>query len=68
MEIGPLVPENKILRVINIYGRVGLLGHVANIILNNFRFLVHESLHINLVHNCFCEKQVLILIFKGPLV
>ena len=66
MEIGPLVPENKILRVFNINGRVDHLGHVPNIILNNLHFLVHESLHINFVQNCFCEKQdlVLILIFK----
>ena len=51
MEIGVtvLVPE-KILRGFTIYGHGGHLGHVANIILNHFHFLVCKILH--LVKNC----------------
>ena len=40
MEIGQLVPENKILRDFTIYGRGGHLGYVTNIILTHFHFLV----------------------------
>ena len=46
MEIGPPVPEKKFLRLFNIYGRGGHLGHVTSIMSINFHFLVPESLHI----------------------
>ena len=45
MEIGPLVPENTILKGFTINGRVGHLGYVTNIILTQFHFLVPKSLY-----------------------
>ena len=49
MEISPVVPEKKILKVFIIYGRGDYLGHMTNIILTHFHFLVHvpKSLHTN---------------------
>ena len=45
MEISPLVPEKKIYEgVLTIYGNGGHLGHVANIMLTNFHFIVPKSL------------------------
>ena len=37
--------EEDFLRVFTIYGRGGHLGHVTNIMLTNFHFLVPESFH-----------------------
>ena len=37
--------EEDFLRVFNIYGRGGHLGHVTRIMLTNFHFLVPESFH-----------------------
>ena len=45
MEIGPLVPEKKFLRVFTIYGHGGHFGHVTSIILIHFHFHLPKSLH-----------------------
>ena len=45
VEIGPPVPEKKILRAFTIYGRGGHLGHVTSIMSSDFHFLVLESFH-----------------------
>ena len=37
--------EEDFLRVFTIYGHGGHLGHVTRIMLTNFHFLVHESVH-----------------------
>ena len=46
VEIGPLIPEQKIF---TIYGRGGHLGHVTSIMLSDFHFIVPESFHKKLV-------------------
>ena len=43
--IGPLVPENKIVKGFTINGRGGHLGYVTSIILTHFHFLVPKSLY-----------------------
>ena len=46
VEIGPLVPENKIFEgFFTIYGHGGHLGHVTSIILIYLHFHVPKSLH-----------------------
>ena len=45
MEIRPLIQEKEIFRVFTIYGFGGYLGHVSNVILNHYHFLVLNSLH-----------------------
>ena len=45
VEIGPPVPEKKILKDFTIYGHGGHLGHVTGIILMHFYFRVPKSLH-----------------------
>ena len=46
VEIGPLVLEKKIfLRVFNIYGHGGHLGHVTSIMSSDLHFLIPESFH-----------------------
>ena len=37
--------EEDFRRIFTIYGRVGHLGHVTNVMLSNFHFLVPESFH-----------------------
>ena len=45
VEIGPPVPEKKILKGFTTYGRGGHLGHVTSIMSSYFHFLVPESFH-----------------------
>ena len=45
VEIGPLVPEKKILKGFIIYGHGGHLGHVTSNMSSDFHFLVPESFH-----------------------
>ena len=46
VEISPSVPEKKNFEgFFTIYGRGGLLGHVASIMSSDFHFLVPESFH-----------------------
>ena len=49
MEIGPLVPEKKILKCFYHIWVGGHLGHVISIMLSDLHFLVPESFHKNLV-------------------
>ena len=61
MEIGTPVPEKKIFKCFNIYGRGGHLGHVTSIMSSNFCFLVPESFHAKFGserHNSFSENPV----------
>ena len=46
MDIGPLVPEKKILWVFTIYGRDGRLGHVTHMPRTNFSSPYPRRLHI----------------------
>ena len=51
MEIGPLVPEKKMLKGFTIYGGGGHLGHLTNIILKQFRFInVNQSINLKLTY------------------
>ena len=59
MEIGPLVPEKKIIRLFTIYGRDSHLGHMTNIMLTHFYFLVPKSLQTQ-----FGKKKVKWLLKK----
>ena len=51
MDIGPLVPENKILRGFTIYGRGAHLGYLTNIIFF-FIFLYLKAYIQNVAKNC----------------
>ena len=64
IEIGPPVPEKKILKGFTIIGRGGHLGHVTSIISINFHFIVPESLHKKFGSKRPREKPVLIFICK----
>ena len=61
VEIGPPVPEKKILRGFTIYGHGGHLGHVTSIMLSDFHFLVPENFHTKFGsdrHSSFLENPV----------
>ena len=48
VEIGPMVPENKILMGFTIYRHGSHLGHVTRIMFMNFHFLVSNNLQTKL--------------------
>ena len=50
-KIGPGTGEEDFLKIFTIYGHGGRPGHVTIIMLTNFHFPVHESLHKKLVQN-----------------
>ena len=64
-----LIGSGEDLYIFTIYGCGGHIGHVTDIILIYFHFLVSKGLHTKYgkMVQRFLKKHVLILICKGPL-